>query len=266
MQKNIGLIGTVGSTMQMAPYGSDAWEFWGVGQVMRFEAEGKIPECDVIFEVHRETTHPGPWKSRRPRYEEQPDRRYVFVDEYPEFPNSIVYPIEEVRAQIPLKRLGHDRDYLTSSMAWMLALAITKRPEKIGIWGANMDASGEYGWQKPCAEWLLGFAEAKGIEIVLPDLCTLLKSGFVYGLELAPHQNGELTTEAMDIRIKQGFRFCDEAKALLRKTHGKKERNIIIGEILKTIDQMQEINNLRHHANVAERGGAVAGGQVDIAA
>ena len=44
----------------------------------------------------------------------------------------------------------------------------------------------EYATQRPSCEYLLGMAEGRGIEIVIPDSSEILKSSFLYGVEEPP--------------------------------------------------------------------------------
>lgn len=80
---------------------------------------------------------------------------------------SVEYPLKQV-----VQTLG--RDYLGSSPAYPIALAITEfvnRPEPtiLGLWGVDLSEC-IYDHQRPNLEWLLGFAEAEGIEVqVHPD-------------------------------------------------------------------------------------------------
>ena len=91
----------------------------------------------------------------------------------------------------PIKPVLHHfrRRYFTNQVSWMIALAILERPQAIGIWGVDMCVrspaldENEYGNQRPSCEWLIGWAEGAGIEVVIPDECELLKHPYLYGFE-----------------------------------------------------------------------------------
>lgn len=73
-----------------------------------------------------------------------------------------------------------DAPYISSSIAYEIALAIYEGFEEIHLYGVDLNTESEYAWQKPGVEYLLGFAAAKGIKVVLPSNCPLLM-GTLYG-------------------------------------------------------------------------------------
>lgn len=57
----------------------------------------------------------------------------------------------------------------------MLALAISMEPEEIQLHGVYMADESEYRHQRANAEYLIGFAEGKGIKVTIPNESELLK-------------------------------------------------------------------------------------------
>ena len=100
---------------------------------------------------------------------------------------------------IPWRRCSSFFPAATSPPPWpaALALAISHQPARIGLWGVNCDDKEEYLEQRPCIEYLIGQAEARGIEVVIPASSPLCKSSFVYGEETNP------TREAMLQRLRE---------------------------------------------------------------
>lgn len=95
--------------------------------------------------------------------------------------------------------------YFTSSFSYMLAMAIMEGATEIGIWGVDLVHGEEYEEQRPCAEYLLGIARAKGIKITIPQQSALLKSPWVYGRDDTPNQDPlwqRYTQKAHDYREK----------------------------------------------------------------
>ena len=78
--------------------------------------------------------------------------------------------------------------YITSSPAMMLAHAILENYTEIHIYGIHLATQAEYLKQRPNFEWLIGRAEERGINIVLPPECPLLKHTHVYGYEPEPQR------------------------------------------------------------------------------
>ena len=70
---------------------------------------------------------------------------------------------------------------IDSSVSYMLALAISRKPEAIGLFGVDMVNGEEYGYQRPNAAYLIGLARGKGIEVVLHPDSRLLASEWAAG-------------------------------------------------------------------------------------
>ena len=96
----------------------------------------------------------------------------VYMKEVDErIPTSIRFPREDAIA-----KFGH---YLTSTSAYMAALAIMEGVDEIRIAGVDMAIGTEYSHQKPCLEYLLGYARGMGIKVTLPPLpyaCPMLNA------------------------------------------------------------------------------------------
>lgn len=99
-------------------------------------------------------------------------------------PNAKRFPIEDVKKF--LKARPDQDSYLASSPAPILAHLILQGFTEISIYGIHLATQKEYLEQRPNFEWLLGKAEAMGINIILPPECPLLKHTHVYAYEPAP--------------------------------------------------------------------------------
>jgi hypothetical protein len=138
---------------------------------------GDIPRCDRMFELHKQS-----WFRRKemPKHEEywrfltapQPFPIYLQAP-IPEIPSGVVYPYEEVCADCFSHLLRKDTTgreiydtFLTSSAAFMLALAIHERFERVEIYGIGMETETEYGYQLPGFTYLIGLANGRGIDVV----------------------------------------------------------------------------------------------------
>lgn len=168
----VAIVGFAKSSRDAAPYDDPSWSVWGVNGTWAV-----VPRLDVILDLH------APWI-----YEWEPYRRpaghvahlqafsgaVYLIEAREDMPTSRAYPLAEVVA-------GIGRPYLTSSVALAIGLALLDpRVDAIGLWGVEMATASEYADQRPCVEWLLGLAEARGIAVVLPEGCSLL-SGPLYG-------------------------------------------------------------------------------------
>jgi hypothetical protein len=203
----IALLGSAPSSIQLAPFKDasyqkylggktqlqpptpfieESWQIWACSP----GAYGQVQRADVWFELHR--WEPGqPWFS--PEY-------CQFMREFkgpvytggsvPELPNHVVYPIAEIEAEFTSY-------FLTSSLSLMFALAIMKciqADEKnvaegksvelhtIGMWGVDMAATEEYGYQRAGCQYFILEALRRGIEVYVPPESDLLRPMPVYGL------------------------------------------------------------------------------------
>lgn len=172
----VAIMGFADSCRELAPFDDPAWEIWGLNQLARY-----IPRAERWFEIHhrkmfeadiaRGTDYIG-WL----RYCPIP---VYMLDAEPEFASSVRYPIERI-----VHHFG--REYLTSTPAYMLALAILEGFERIGIYGVDLIVGREYAFEKPCLEYWCGQAEARGIALEIPyPQSALLKQGVRYGLPAA---------------------------------------------------------------------------------
>lgn len=133
-----------------------------------------LPRTDLFFEIHAldmlasdpDQTVFLAWIKKQPKsYLQKLD---------PRFPNALAYPLEEMVA----KYGGY---FFTSSLSYMFALAIEQKPTHIGMWGVDMSATEEYGYQRAGCHYFIQKARDLGIEIVVPvesDLLASPKYGF----------------------------------------------------------------------------------------
>lgn len=170
--RNVAVVGLAPSTHDDAPYNDPNWEVWG----LPWDEEG-WPYFNRLLDIHpleciREATPSFYRRGYEGRLREL-DAPLYMQEAYPDIPNAIRYPLEEVSSEVG--------DYYSSSIAYLLGMAIVEKVDRIGIWGVDMDSEGapghanEYRDERPNCEYLIGFARAKGIDIYLPDACPLLK-------------------------------------------------------------------------------------------
>ena len=189
--RKIAIVGFARPHRDLAPYDDPSWEIWGVNDAWSF-----MPRSDRWFEIHSLAVHE--WELRRAKghieFLASYDGPLYMIDHYDQYPNSIAFPLAEV-----LEGLG--RVYLTSSIAYMLALAIHENPEEIGMWGVDMRSQTEYAKQRPACEWLIGVAEGRGIKVTLPEGCALMQ-GELYGRGDLKPDGEKITHDQMQQRLR----------------------------------------------------------------
>lgn len=200
------------------PMASPDWEIWGLNQLYRH-----IPRADVWFDIHYnwdKETVPGTDYRGWLRESGLP---FYMLEPVHDIPNSLRFPVEAL-----VRHFG--ADYFTSTIAYMVALAVfeidrrvsrefdairaeeakalangemVERPANIqtlcnlyssytlGVFGVDLTVTEEYFDQKPCAEFWLGLAVARGIEVRIPPESALCKARVRYGT--APEGNALIT-------------------------------------------------------------------------
>jgi hypothetical protein len=165
----IALLGSATPSKWLAPFNDKSWEVWACSP-----ANCDLPRSDVFFEIHGiETTLKKQeyadfvgWCKKHPK---------IYMQEVrPEFPGSIAYPKDEM-----VKEFGPY--FWKSSVDYMMALAISMKPEVIGLWGIEMTASDEYAHQRPGCQHYIHEAQQRGIKIVAPPESDILHPAPMYG-------------------------------------------------------------------------------------
>ena len=157
----VAIVGLSPTSHDLAPWGDPSWEKWGLG------LDQNIYQLDRVFEIHdqRMLSEYPDWEQYRERLSHCP---FVYVQyETDQLPNGRAYPLNEVEQTTT--------NYLCSSIAYMLALAIHEGAEEIGVWGVDMKAYEEYGYQRPNVEYLIGLAHGRGIKVHVAEQSPVLK-------------------------------------------------------------------------------------------
>lgn len=201
-RKKFALVGFAGGTRSMAPFGDPEWAVVGMNQLNRH-----IPRADAWFEIHKEwntavvpgTDHEG-WlrDCGLPVY---------MAYRVPGLPTSLGFPLPRMVEKF--------NDYFTSTVAYMLAWAIDHidrlvedrmrdmpvtgtlaeqnalarslyKEYMIGLFGIDLIVGSEYFEQKPCAEFWIGQACGRGIDVAIPPQSALCTQGYRYGYEMEP--------------------------------------------------------------------------------
>mgnify|MGYP001027927118 FL=1 len=170
-KSKLAIVGFASTTRKDAPLSDPEWDVWECNQL------GMILPGNYTarFELHH-LTEIAPenldWlkKSTIPVY---------MIEKHADIPMSVRFPIETIEAEFP-------RGYWCSSIAYMLAFGMIQGYETIGVWGVDMAMDSEYQYQRPNAEYFMGIAEGRGIELIVPEASLLLKSPWRYGYEQPP--------------------------------------------------------------------------------
>lgn len=188
----IACLGSAPSSVRLAPFGDPSWTIWGCSPGCFAVA----PRSDVWFELHRwEPGVLGKAETQKPWFSPE----YVaWLCQHPK-----VYMIEcpaEVKnaVALPWQQLItiYGAFFMNSTLSWMLAMAIeaikedratrtTPKEEwddKIGLWGVDMSATEEYGYQRAGCQFFVQMARNLMIDVIVPDESDLLRHPPLYGV------------------------------------------------------------------------------------
>lgn len=254
-RKKVALVGFAETTFQNAPFDDPTWEVWGMNQLYRH-----IRRFDRWYEIHTEPvftadivrdtnyvewlrTAPVPvymvdgvWDLPAPE-DPEPEVGSTYRMKYP---SAVRVPFERIAALRGKKYAGL-APYLQSTIGYMLALAILEGFETIGLWGIDLIVGSEYEYQKPNAEFWVGFAEARGIDVIIPPESALCKQLYCYGPEVEPNMWPYNLTD-YDLRLQQL----------------NTRREVVLTELNNLDGAISETNGYREMALMVRRGVKIA--------
>ena len=132
------------------------------------------------------------------------------IEQYPEIPASVRYPIEEAKA------LAGRYLNFTSTFCYMAASAIMEGYDKWYVLGFDMDQGTEYEYQREEAFKWIGFARGYGVDIYIPETSGLFVKRLLYGYEGIPMIGRQL----IEVHQKQYRRKQQEAADQMNKWLG----------------------------------------------
>lgn len=221
----IALLGSAPSSRMLAPFNDPDWEIWACSP-----GNMDLPRFDVFFEIHGMDT-----TLREAQYNTiQPGNGITFVDfckrqpkiymqeSRPEYPGSIKYPFEEMKDKF-------GRFFWNSSLSYMLAMAIDRKPDTIGLFGVDMSAAEEYHQQRPGCQFFIQRAEEAGIKIVVPFESDILEPAPPYGFREASPMWWKWNTRYRELAGKRQALQAQEAEAQRILAESRRQAAILEG-------------------------------------
>lgn len=175
----VALVGFA-STYKHAPYDDPSWEIWGINELWKY-----LGRWDRWFELHKRDVFAKEGNREQAAHvawlQSQNESRPIYMlERFDDIPGSVPYPLKAMSERFfP----GQERPYFTSSISYMLALAIAEGFTEIALYGIDLAADVEYMHQRPSAEYLIGVARGMGITVTIAPGSALLKSDGVYGYD-----------------------------------------------------------------------------------
>jgi hypothetical protein len=187
-KKTVAFVGLAATSCSLAPFDDPDVEIWGLNEAHAFPW---MKRATRWFQIHATES----WK----RYIAKRDVRGHFdwlkknpldIPIYMQYYNELVpksrdYPLHEVVEKFfnNFRRGDLRVKYFTSTFAYMMGVALLEDFERIEIYGFEMADEIEYVKQKACAEFWIGLAMGRGVEIYTPPNCQILWSALYGGDE-----------------------------------------------------------------------------------
>ena len=195
------LLGTAPASMNLAPFGGD-WEIWACSP-----GTYGSPRIDKFFELHR-------WEPGQEWFSEG------YVKFLESFEGEVIMsaPVESVKgcSLLPYEKLvdKYGPYFFTSSLAWMLAMAIEAGADKIALYGVDMAATTEYHDQRMGCQYFAMLAKSMGIEVGVPPESDLLRPAPLYGVCENSHAWIKQTARARELagRLNQAKQASEKAR------------------------------------------------------
>jgi hypothetical protein len=197
------LLGSAPSSLRLAPFMNTQWAMCGCSPGVY----GVAPRTESWVELHR--YEPGqPWFS--PEY-------CQFLRDYkgpvwmaqkrPEIPNSIELPLLDLIQK-------YSPYFFTSSLAYMMAMAIECEFKKIALYGVDMAAATEYKDQRLGCQYFAVLAKARGIEVGVPPESDLFRPQPLYGVSEISHGRIKILARRRELeqRIANALATAQNAK------------------------------------------------------
>jgi len=175
--KHVIIIGKGNGWRDAPPLGAD-YIVWGVNDVICRRDVDAVFQMDGIEDYVK--------RGVVPQYEAT--LKAASEKAVPIYASTVCDESADVMQEYPLQFVASKVGdcYFSSSIDYMLALAIAERYDRIDLYGVLMRHHSEYQYQRPSAEYWIGFAKGRGIEVniygISSALCTM-EQGKLYGYE-----------------------------------------------------------------------------------
>jgi len=204
LTKTVAMVGTATSSRDLVNEQEEHVEVWGLNASYSW-----MPRWSRWFEVHDRDRYAHFEGDHLAWLQAQTCPIYM-QKHYDDIPASVAYPYDFVQQ-------GRFRSLFTSSVAYMLALAIAEGFEEIRLCGIDMALDSEYAFQRSACEYWIGIAEALGVKVVIPPSSPIGKAP-VYGRDAL-----ELERSVADWQPRLQIDRLSKYETFLEELHGKIE-------------------------------------------
>lgn len=166
--KKVAIVGR-GAGWEDAPFKDKSWEIWSLNNLYR-----NIPRRTRWFDIHDNIQD-------RPEHRKMLSKLncpvYV-LQECPDIPNSVMYPLEEVKREF-FSNVNREQ-FFANSFSYMIALALYEGFGEIGLFGINQATDTEYGKHLPCSNFWVGVALGRGVKLFVQEHSNIMNPQTLY--------------------------------------------------------------------------------------
>ena len=182
-KKTVAIVGGAWTSGPWAPWGEI--EVWGLNE-LHGKPWYKVEGVTRWFQMHDKSSFTKEHKNNHWEWlqEEHPFPIYM-LQTYDDVPGSVPYPLRKIQNElIGNFYRGEEKmeKLFSSTMNYQVALALYEKFERVEIFGIEMLGLGEYGYQRETMAFWMGKADGMGVDIWLPEPCSLLVQP-LYGYE-----------------------------------------------------------------------------------
>ena len=201
-REKIAICGYASSSRDLAPFDDPTYDIVGLNQLYRF-----IQRADIWADIHINWDEENVEGTDHRGWLRDCGIPVLMMERQADLPTSVRFPIDDV--------IGIATDYFTSTISLLLGWAIRQGYKEIALFGIDLVVGTEYEVQKACAEFWMGVAHGRGIDLRLPPTCALLKHTHRYGYEREPKW-GPCSLSEINGRVAS---LLKERDTLLAKLH-----------------------------------------------
>ena len=208
-------------------------------------------DCHVtkIFEIHDDLSRHEPdypeWLTIQANHKKA---KLIVGENFPRVSGVEVFPYQAATAILPL---------LTSTPAYMMALAIIEGATRIEIYGVDMSIDDfEYFYQRPAMYAWIAYARAKGIEVYIPDKSSLFNDKHIEGQTsrgVAPFGSQDFAEVAQmhDERIREAQSQINQLEAKIHAHTGAKMAYERLAKVGRAVESGIDIKTLKETVRIA---------------
>lgn len=217
--RKIAIVARAPSSRYQAPFADESVEIWTLSP-MGPPNFHDLPRFDRWYELHnpieKNVECPGyiDWMAS------QGDKVWLRAP-HPKMPQANVFPIAYVLEHFQ-RGFANKFRYYNNSVSLMMAQCIWEleseaavgRFGEMALYGVDMCQNSEYGTQRPSCEVFIGWAAGAGIRVIVPEVCDMLKTLRIYGIEDKTAYEAKLEAHGAELanRLEQHHQALNDAK------------------------------------------------------